>query len=157
MVATDIAAYRRTIGHFATGVTVVTTVGDVGPAGLTTNAVTSLSLEPMLSIVCLDRGSRTLAAVQDTRRLAVNVLTADQRELAVTFAGKASHAEKFRDVGYRTIDGAAVLDGALAWFTGAVTELLPGGDHEIAVVEVLSFAVEGGEPLLFYEGDYRAL
>jgi flavin reductase (DIM6/NTAB) family NADH-FMN oxidoreductase RutF len=157
MVPTDNAAYRRTIGHFATGVTVVTTVGPAGPAGLTTNAVTSLSLDPVLAIVCLDRGSRTLAAVRETRRLAVNVLTAEQHEVAVTFAGKASHAEKFRDVGYRTIDGAAVLHGALAWFTGEVRELLPGGDHEIAVVEVRSCAVEGGEPLLFYDGGYRAL
>ena len=141
------------MGQFATGVAVVTTAG---PAGLTTNAFTSLSLEPRLVLVCLDQGSRTLAAVRGEMRLAVNVLAAGQEDLAVKFAGKASHAEKFRDVEWRESAGVPVLAGAVAWVAGPVRELLPGGDHEIAIVAVEAFEAPGGEPLLFHAGEYRA-
>jgi 3-hydroxy-9,10-secoandrosta-1,3,5(10)-triene-9,17-dione monooxygenase reductase component len=140
------------MGHFATGVTVVTTRG---PAGLTTNAFTSLSLDPMLVLVCLDLGSRTLAAVRDQRRLGVNVLAADQREIAVKFAGKASHEEKFEDVEWREEAGVPVLDGAVAWVAGRVQQLVPGGDHAIAITSVEAFGAPGGDPLLFHSGAYR--
>jgi flavin reductase (DIM6/NTAB) family NADH-FMN oxidoreductase RutF len=149
--------YRAAIAHFPTGVAVVTSAGEAGPAGLTTNAVSSLSLEPLLMVVCLDRASRTLEVVRDSRRLAVNVLAADQHGLAHTFAGKASHAEKFRDVGWQEVDAVPVLDSVVAWFTGEVTELLPGGDHLIAVVAVASFDAAGGDPLVFHTSGYRAL
>jgi flavin reductase (DIM6/NTAB) family NADH-FMN oxidoreductase RutF len=153
----DVAAYRTAMGHFATGVTVVTSTGPQGPAGLTTNAFSSLSLEPVLVLVCLDRTARTLAAVESSRRLAVNVLARDQEELAVNFAGKASHAEKFRGVGHREVDGVPVLDGVVAWLTGEVRELLPGGDHVIAIVEVTGLDAPGGEPLVFYAGRYGSV
>ena len=140
------------MAQFATGVTVVTAPG---PAGLTTTAFASLSLDPMLVLVCLDRGSRTLAAVRRHGRLAVNVLAADQRETAVRFSGKASHEDKFRDVPWRDEAGVPVLDGAVAWVSGPVRELLPGGDHEIALVEAEALDAPGGEPLLFHAGEYR--
>jgi flavin reductase (DIM6/NTAB) family NADH-FMN oxidoreductase RutF len=155
--APDVAAYRTAMGHFATGVTVVTSAGPQGPAGLTTNAFSSLSLEPLLVVVCLDRTARTLAAVESSRKLAVNVLARDQEPLAVTFAGKASHAEKFRGVSHREVDGVPVLDGVVAWLAGEVRELLPGGDHVIAVVEVKSFDAPGGDPLVFHDGRYGSL
>jgi flavin reductase (DIM6/NTAB) family NADH-FMN oxidoreductase RutF len=141
------------MGQFATGVAVVTTRG---PAGLTTNAFTSLSLDPMLVLVCLDLESRTLAAVREHERLAVNVLAADQRDLAVKFAGKASHEEKFADVDWREEAGVPVLDGTVAWVVGPVTELIPGGDHVIAIATVEAFGAPGGDPLLFHAGAYRA-
>jgi 3-hydroxy-9,10-secoandrosta-1,3,5(10)-triene-9,17-dione monooxygenase reductase component len=141
------------MAQFATGVAVVTTRG---PAGLTTNAFSSLSLDPMLVLVCLDLGSRTLAAVRDHERLAVNVLGAGQRELAVRFSGKASHAEKFEDVRWREEAGVPVLEGAVAWVAGPVHELVPGGDHVIAIVAAEAFGAPGGEPLLFHGGAYRA-
>jgi flavin reductase (DIM6/NTAB) family NADH-FMN oxidoreductase RutF len=141
------------MGQFATGVAVVTTRG---PAGLTTNAFTSLSLDPPLVLVCLDLESRTLAHVREHQRLAVNVLAADQRELAVRFAGKSSHVEKFRDVAWREEAGVPVLDGALAWVAGPVRELVPGGDHVIAITAAEAFGAPGGEPLLFHAGAYRA-
>ena len=139
------------MGQFATGVAVVTTRG---PAGLTTNAFTSLSLDPMLVLVCLDLGSRTLAAVRESERLAVNVLAAGQRELAVRFAGKASHAEKFRDVPWREEAEVPVLEGTVAWVAGPVREIVPGGDHVIAIVAVEAGDAPGGRPLLFHEGAY---
>src|SRR3954453_18863766 len=84
----DPAAYRDVIGHFATGVAIVTCQGSGGPAGLTTNAVTSLSLDPLLLLVCFDNSSRTLPVVRDARRFAVNVLRAGQEDLAAAFASK---------------------------------------------------------------------
>jgi flavin reductase (DIM6/NTAB) family NADH-FMN oxidoreductase RutF len=140
------------MGQFATGVAVVTTRG---PAGLTTNAFTSLSLDPMLVLVCLDRESRTLAAVREHRRVAVNVLAKGQRELAVTFSGKAAHVTKFKDVGWREEAGVPVLDGVVAWVAGPVLELIPGGDHVIAIASVEAGDAPGGEPLLFHAGEYR--
>ena len=140
------------MGQFATGVAVVTTRG---PAGLTTNAFTSLSLDPMLVLVCLDQGSRTLAAVREQRRLAVNVLSSEQRDLAVTFSGKAAHVTKFKDVGWREEAGVPVLDGTVAWVAGPVLELVPGGDHVIAITAVETGEAPGGDPLLFHAGDYR--
>jgi 3-hydroxy-9,10-secoandrosta-1,3,5(10)-triene-9,17-dione monooxygenase reductase component len=140
------------MGQFATGVAVVTARG---PAGLTTNAFSSLSLEPMLVLVCLDLGSRTLAAVREHRRLAVNVLSASQRDLAVTFSGKAAHVTKFRDVGWREEAGVPVLDGTVAWVAGQVLELVPGGDHVIAITSVEAGGAPGGQPLVFHAGGYR--
>jgi 3-hydroxy-9,10-secoandrosta-1,3,5(10)-triene-9,17-dione monooxygenase reductase component len=140
------------MGQFATGVAVVTTRG---PAGLTTNAFSSLSLDPMLVLVCLDLGSRTLAAVREHERLAVNVLAGDQRELAVRFSGKASHVEKFQDVPWREEAGVPVLDGTVAWVAGPVQELIPGGDHVIAIAAAEAVGAPGGEPLVFHDGAYR--
>jgi flavin reductase (DIM6/NTAB) family NADH-FMN oxidoreductase RutF len=140
------------VGQFATGVAVVTTRG---PAGLTTNAFSSLSLDPMLVLVCLDLESRTLAAVREHRRLAVNVLSKAQRELAVTFSGKAAHVTKFRDVEWREESSVPVLAGTVAWVAGPVLELVPGGDHVIAITSVESGNAPGGEPLVFHEGEYR--
>ena len=140
------------MGQFATGVAVVTTRG---PAGLTTNAFTSLSLDPMLVLVCLDFGSRTLAAVREHERLAVNVLAAGQQDLAVKFAGKSSHEEKFQDVAWQEEAGVPVLGGTVAWVAGPVRELIPGGDHVIAITEAEAFAASGGDPLLFHAGGYR--
>lgn len=153
----DVTAYRVAAGHFATGVTVVTSSGKAGPVGATANAVCSLSLDPLLFIVCLDLGSRTLGAVRDTGRLAVNVLAADQRSRAIRFASKEPEAQKFVDVDWSEVDGMPVLDGVVAWFTGEVRELLPGGDHVIAVVALRRVASPGGQPLLYYRGVYHTL
>ncbi len=153
----DPATYRAAVGHFATGVAVVTTTGPHGPAGLTANAICSLSLDPLLLIVCLDRGSRTLAAVRESGRLAVNVLARDQEHLARHFAAKLREEEQFDGIAHGLHDGLPVLDGAVAWLGGEVRDLLPGGDHEIAVTAVSAAESHGGEPLLFYRSGYRSL
>ena len=93
--------FRWAIGHFATGVAVVTCSGPEGPAGLTTNAVCSLSLDPALLLVCFDNGSRTLPAIEAAGRFAVNVLRSDQEELAAVFASKRLAQEKFAEVTHR--------------------------------------------------------
>jgi 3-hydroxy-9,10-secoandrosta-1,3,5(10)-triene-9,17-dione monooxygenase reductase component len=155
----DAQAFRAAIGHFATGVCVVTCHGPHGPAGLTTNAVTSLSLDPLLLLVCFDNDSRTLPAVRDAGRFAVNVLREGQEDLAAVFASKRHAAEKFEAATHEIAHDVPVLDGALAWVACDLTELIPGGDHTIGIGAVTHAhaAADGGAPLVFYRGAYRGL
>ena len=140
-----------------TAVTIVTASFDGAPAGATANAVTSLSLDPPLMLACLDRGSRTLDAVRSQRSFGVNVLSAQQEPLARAFASKAPHTEKFREVSWSERDGVPILDGAIAWVACSLRDLHPGGDHEIAVGDVVAVGGEGGDPLVFFGGAYRPL
>jgi 3-hydroxy-9,10-secoandrosta-1,3,5(10)-triene-9,17-dione monooxygenase reductase component len=153
----DEQRFRETMGHFATGVCVVTAMGRDGPAGLTTNAVASLSLEPQLLLVCFDNESRTLPVVRDARRFAVNVLRAGQEELAVTFASKAMPEEKFAAVTHTVDHGVPVLDGALAWLACDLLSLHLGGDHTIGIGAVTQMDHGEGEPLVYYRGAYHDL
>jgi flavin reductase (DIM6/NTAB) family NADH-FMN oxidoreductase RutF len=151
----DARRFRETMGRLATGVCVVTACGSDGPAGLTTNAVTSLSLHPPLLLVCFDNASRTLPVVREAGRFAVNVLRADQEDLAETFASKAMGAEKFASVTHTVAHGVPVLDDALAWLACEVQALHPGGDHTIGVGAVEEMGAGAGEPLVFFGGGYR--
>jgi flavin reductase (DIM6/NTAB) family NADH-FMN oxidoreductase RutF len=153
----DATEYRDVIGHFATGVAIVTCQGEDGPAGLTTNAVTSLSLDPLLLVVCFDNGSRTLPAVSSAKRFAVNVLRAGQEDLAAVFASKRVGREKFESVTHTVAHGVPVLDNALAWVACELVELLPGGDHTIGIGSVIAGAATEGEPLVFHRGRYVRL
>jgi len=155
--ASDTRRYRDAIGNFATGVTVVTAISENGPTGMTANAITSLSLDPLLMIVCFDKTSRTLAAARRTGVVAVNVLAAGQEAFAAAFASKASEAEKFAGVGWSEHGGTPVIDGVVAWFAGRLEELLPGGDHLIGVVRVARFDAPGGDPLIYHRGTYARL
>lgn len=140
-----------------TAVTIVTASFGGSPAGATANAVTSLSLDPPLMLACLDRGSRTLDVVRSQRSFGVNVLGAGQEALARGFASKAPHTEKFREVSWSERKGVPILDGAIAWVACSLRDLHPGGDHEIAVGDVLAVGGEGGDPLVFFGGAYRPL
>jgi len=153
----DATEYRDVIGHFATGVAIVTCQGEDGPAGLTTNAVTSLSLDPLLLLVAFDNSSRTLPAVRSARRFAVNVLRAGQEDLAAVFASKRVAREKFESVTHTVAHGVPVLDDALAWVACELVELLPGGDHTIGIGSVVGGAASAGEPLVFVRGRYADL
>src|SRR4051795_13160353 len=141
----DARVFRDTIGQFATGVCVVTALGPHGPAGLTTNAVTSLSLDPPLLLVCFDNASRTLPVVREAGRFAVNVLRVGQEELAATFASKdLLPAEKFEAVTHTVDHGVPVLDDALAWLVCDLQALHPGGDHTIGIGAVTAMGHEHG-------------
>jgi flavin reductase (DIM6/NTAB) family NADH-FMN oxidoreductase RutF len=149
--------FRSVMGHFATGVTVVTASSPHGPVGMTANAVCSLSLDPLLLLVCFDREARTLAVVRETRRFGVNVLGAGQEHLARLFASKAPEHEKFAEVAHRVDQGIPVIDGAIAWVGCRLDRLVPGGDHTIGIGTVHAAEAGGGDdPLLFYKGTYRA-
>ena len=119
-----------------TGVTVVTASGAEGPAGATANAVCSLSIEPMLMLACLDRGSRTLLAVQAANRFGISVLHAGQEPIARSFATKAPVAEKWADVAWSKREGVPAIDGALVWFACELRDVIAGGDHVIVTGEV---------------------
>jgi flavin reductase (DIM6/NTAB) family NADH-FMN oxidoreductase RutF len=148
--------FRDTMGRFATGVCVVTALSPHGPAGLTTNAVASLSLEPPLLLVCFDNTSRTLPIVREAGRFAVNVLRAGQEDLAATFASKdLLPAEKFAAVTHTVDHGVPVLDGALAWLACDLQAMHPGGDHTIGIGAVTQQDAEDGDPLLFFRGEYQ--
>jgi 3-hydroxy-9,10-secoandrosta-1,3,5(10)-triene-9,17-dione monooxygenase reductase component len=150
------AHFRAVMGHFATGVTVVTASGPDGPVGMTANAVCSLSLDPLLLLVCFDNDARTLRVVRDTERFGVNVLAAGQQPLARLFASKAAEAAKFAGVGHTVHDGIPVIEGVLAWVGCTLERLVPGGDHTIGIgaVTAAEFAGEA-EPLIWYRGVYR--
>src|SRR5439155_8926688 len=90
--------FRAVMGHFATGVAVITASAEAGPVGMTANAVCSLSLDPLLLLVCFDRTARTLAVVRETERFGVNVLAEGQQDLARLFASKAPEQAKFAEV-----------------------------------------------------------
>ncbi|MCW2991026.1 MAG: flavin reductase family protein [Solirubrobacterales bacterium] len=154
----DAREFRDTLGSFPTGVAVVTASSEAGPAGLTTNAFSSLSLDPPLVLVCFDRGSRTLGVVRDSGRFAVNVLRAGDEDLATLFAGKMPHPEKFAAVTHTVDHGVPVLDGALAWLVCELEALHPAGDHEIGVGAVTALGHDpAGEPLVFHAGRFRGL
>ena len=150
--------FRDTMGAFPTGVAVVSASGPDGPAGLTTNAVTSLSLDPLLLLVCFDNASRTLTVVRQTRRFAVSVLSTGQEEIAAVFASKRVAAEKFAAVSHLEQDGLPVIDGCAAWVACELVELMPGGDHTIGVGAVTGMGGEAtAEPLVFWRGGYARL
>ncbi len=156
MKAVEPARFRDVMGHFATGVTVVTASGPEGPVGMTANAVCSLSLDPLLALVCFDNGARTLKVVRETRRFGVNVLAKGQEDLARLFASKAPEAEKFAGVHHAVHDGIPVIEGTLAWVGCTLEQLVPGGDHTIGIgaVTAAERATEA-PPLIWYRGEYR--
>jgi 3-hydroxy-9,10-secoandrosta-1,3,5(10)-triene-9,17-dione monooxygenase reductase component len=160
--AVDPARYREVIGSFATGVAIVTAHGDDGPAGLTTNAVTSLSLDPLLLLVAFDNASRTLPVVRQAGRFAVNVLRAGQEDLARIFASKRVAEEKFDAVTHTVAHGVPVLDGALAWIACDLESLTPAGDHTIGIGRVTQLSADDAaagshDPLLFFRGGFGRL
>jgi flavin reductase (DIM6/NTAB) family NADH-FMN oxidoreductase RutF len=150
--------YREVISHFATGVAVVTAQGPDGPGGLTANSLCSLSLDPLLLLVCFDNTARTLPIVRAAGRFAVNILTHEQHALSGVFASKLPESEKFAGIPCSTRHGVPVLDEALAWLVCELRELHAGGDHTIAVGGVVhSHRAESGQPLVWYRGRYGSL
>jgi flavin reductase (DIM6/NTAB) family NADH-FMN oxidoreductase RutF len=149
--------FRSALGAYATGVTVVTAIGENGPSGATANAVTSLSLDPPMMLACLDRGSRTLTSVRAQGRFGVNALAAGQGVLAERFSGKEPEAAKWEGVPWTESEGLPRLEGALMWVACELRDLIDGGDHLILTGNVLEADSREGQPLLFHRGGYRDL
>jgi flavin reductase (DIM6/NTAB) family NADH-FMN oxidoreductase RutF len=151
----DPELFREVFGRFATGVAVITSAGPSGPGGMTANAVCSLSLQPLLALVCFENEARTLPIVRESGRFAINMLAAGQQELAGLFASKLPEAEKLDGVPHRLEHGLPIIEGTLAWLACRLRELIAGGDHTIAIGEVVSMGLGEGEPLLWFEGAYH--
>lgn len=154
------ADLRGAMGRFATGVTVITGRDtDGAPVGTTVSAVTSLSLEPPLVLVCLDRKSQTLAAVREHGAFAVNVLGAHHQEVSNAFARSANHAAWDDLTHSEGVTGSPLLDDAHIALDCRLDRLSDGGDHEILIGRVvgLHHPEDDGEPLLYYGGKYHGL
>jgi len=153
---TDASRYRQVLGHFCTGVTVITTMDEQRPAGFACQAFAALSLEPPLVLFCPSRSSVTWPVIARAGHFCANVLADGQQELARRFG--TSGGDKFAGVRWSpSPSGAPVLDGALTWVECAVEAVHEAGDHYLVTgrVTVLG-ACRPGRPLLFYRGRYAA-
>jgi flavin reductase (DIM6/NTAB) family NADH-FMN oxidoreductase RutF len=148
---------RRVMGHFATGVTVITTFSKEGKLhGLTANAVSSLSLEPPLLIICVDKKAESYASFEESGAFTVNILADDQEDISRRFA--VSGGEKFEGVAYRRgANGAPILSGALAHLECKLYASYEGGDHTIYLGLIDEAETREVKPLLFFRGGYREL
>jgi 3-hydroxy-9,10-secoandrosta-1,3,5(10)-triene-9,17-dione monooxygenase reductase component len=155
--ALDKSEFRRVLGHFATGVTVITTHDPDGkPFGLTANAVTSLSLVPPLLLICVDKSADCYACFEESKVFTVNVLAEEQEALSRRFATKG--VDKFEGVGYRRgRNGCAILEDAVAYMECSLTRAIDGGDHTIYLGQVDTADASEVPPLLFFRGGYRKL
>ena len=153
----DPATFRAAMANLPTGVTVVSAGGAEGPAGATANAVCSLSIEPMLMLACLDRGSRTLLAVQAADRFGISVLHSGQESIARAFATKAPVAEKWNGIAWSERAGLPAIDDALVWIACDLRDVVAAGDHVIVTGEVVDLALGEGDPLVFHGGEYQPL
>ncbi|HEY4825507.1 MAG TPA: flavin reductase family protein [Solirubrobacteraceae bacterium] len=151
----DPELFREVFGRFATGVAVVTSASSTASGGMTANAVCSLSLEPLLALVCFENNARTLPIVKESERFGVNVLAAHQEEVARVFASKIPESEKLDGMPHAIRAGVPIVDGALSWVACELRELIAGGDHTIAIGEVVAMGLGDGDPLLWYAGQYH--
>lgn len=152
--------FRDVMGHFATGVTVVTATHDGSTRGMTANAVTSVSLDPPLVLVAVSRVSSMFGVLGGADAFAVNILSAEQEGISTAFAHDGDFARLSDAVGYHSHrTGAPVLDGVIAYADCRVYARYDGGDHELVLGEVVEVGIPHPEaaPLLFYQGAYRAM
>lgn len=149
----DASAFRSLLGRFASGVTIVTARSENGDQqGMTVSAFCSLSLQPSLILMCIDKTATMYDLLTTCRDFTVNILAAHQEELARRFA--TTEADKFAGIGYTTVNGSIALDDVIAHAVCQRVNSIDAGDHSIVVGEVLSESVGDGEPLLYFRGGY---
>jgi len=146
--------FRQVLGHFCTGVTVVTTVDEAGPAGFACQSFAALSLDPPLVLFCPSQSSATWPRIARAGHFCANVLAAGQEKLARVFGTRG--ADKFEGVSWSPApSGAPILAGALTWVGCTVEAVHEAGDHHVVLGRVTDLGACGGErPLLFYRGRY---
>jgi len=151
--------FRRAMGAFATGVTIITVDLDGEVHGMTANALASVSLAPFLLLVCVDHSASTHAHLHAKRRFGVNILAENQRVISEYYARpERSHEQAEREAGVRfdrTAHGTPVLQGALAYLECRLKSAQDAGDHTIFIAEVEDVVVREGDPLLFFRGEYH--
>lgn len=149
----DIGQFRAVLGHFASGVVLVTGMHEGKPAGLTCQSFFSLSLDPPLIAVAPSKTSTSWPRVSSSGSICVNVLAADQEGLARTFSQ--TGADKFAGVGWEpAANGAPRLQGALAWLDCTIEDVHEAGDHWLVTARVIEMDYSDGRPLLFYRGGF---
>ena len=155
------ADFRRALGSFATGVTVITVDYEGQVHGMTANAFASVSLDPLLVLVCVDHEARTHAHLQARKRFGVNVLSQGQRRISEYYARPTqTHEDAEKEAGARfdrTAYGTPVLHGALTYLECRLHTAQDAGDHTIFIAAVEDVVVREGEPLLYFRGTYRKI
>jgi flavin reductase (DIM6/NTAB) family NADH-FMN oxidoreductase RutF len=153
--------FRKAMGCFATGVTIITVDLDGEVHGMTANAFASVSLDPMLVLVCVDHATRTHAHLHAKKRFGINVLGEDQRAISEYYARpERTHENAEAEAGAqfdRTRHGTPMLHGTLAYLECRLHSAELAGDHTIFIAEVEDVVVREGEPLLFFRGKYRGV
>jgi 3-hydroxy-9,10-secoandrosta-1,3,5(10)-triene-9,17-dione monooxygenase reductase component len=146
--------FRQVLGHFCTGVTVITTMDAEGPAGFACQAFAAVSLDPPLVLFCPNRSSATWQRIARSGHFCANVLAESQRELARVFGTPG--ADKFAGLSWSPSgSGAPILDGVLTWVGCTVAAVHDAGDHNVVIGRVAELGpARSGEPLLFYRGRY---
>jgi flavin reductase (DIM6/NTAB) family NADH-FMN oxidoreductase RutF len=149
----DASRFREVLGHFASGVTVVTAAGD-DPVGFTCQAFAALSLEPPMVLLAPSKTSTSWPRIAEAGAFCVNILASDQEDLARSFS--VSGGDKFIGVGWERAPatGAPLLDGIVAWVECRLGQIHDAGDHELVTGHVVSLGVGEGLPLLFYRGGF---
>lgn len=156
----DASRFRQVIGHFATGVTVITTAQDGWLHGMTANSITSLSLEPLLLLICVDKKAHAHDQLAKAGKFGVNILAEEQEDISRLFAATAEpELNSLRGAEYHFgPHGAPLLERSLAHLECAIVDSFAGGDHTIFTAAVLDGdLVEEARPLIFYRGGYRRL
>lgn len=155
------AEFRKALSSFATGITVITLDSDGEVHGMTANAFASVSLDPMLVLVCVDQKARTHAHLHAKKRFGVNVLAEDQRKISEYYARPArTHERAAEEAGARferTRHGTPVLVGGLAYLECRLHTAEDAGDHTVFIAEVEEVVVREGKPLLFFGSQYRKI
>jgi flavin reductase (DIM6/NTAB) family NADH-FMN oxidoreductase RutF len=150
--------FRAVMGNFATGVTIVTTTHDGEVRGMTANSVTSVSLEPLSVLVCVNREALTYKVLEAGQVFCVNILSNEQEALSRACARPDTPEARLDGVPYHLGEtGSPILDGALAYLDCRVSASFEFGTHTIYVGEPVDLGSVGAEPLLFYRGKYAAL
>ncbi|MGC1677020.1 MAG: flavin reductase family protein [Candidatus Binataceae bacterium] len=148
---------RRVMGHFATGVTVITSLRSSGEMhGLTANAFSSVSLVPPLLLICVDKKAESYPCFEESKVFTVNILSAEQEALSRKFA--VSGGNKFEGVSYRIgANGVPILDGSIAYLECRLSGSMDAGDHTVYLGEIEQAETHEAKPLLFFRGGYREL
>ena len=153
--------FRKAVGSFATGVTVITVDYEGQVQGITANAFASVSLDPPLVLVCVDHRARTHSHLHAKKRFGINVLAENQQTISEYYARAAQdHGHAEREAGARfdrTEHGTPVLNGALAYLECRLHTAHDAGDHTIFIAEVEEVLVCEGDPLLYHRGEYRKI
>jgi len=156
----DSRLFRDVMGRFATGITVVTVQESGIPHGMTVNSFTSVSLNPLLVLICLDKVAKTTEMLHRTGLFTVNILSAEQIDIARRFAESGNEIDRFTGIDYYRSDaGTPVLQNTLANLTCSVKDAIDGGDHTIYIGEVLDleYNEDNKKPLVFYLGNYTSI
>ncbi|WP_214324431.1 flavin reductase family protein [Nonomuraea sediminis] len=148
-------AFRDLFGRLPTGVCVITTAGPAGTSGMTASSVCSVSLNPLLLLVCIANDSGTLRAIRGNQHFAVNLLHAGQAEVSRAFATR--HRGRLAAVDHELVDRSPVLRQAMGWLTCRLYDAIPCGDHTIVVGEVLSLDDRQADPLVWHRGGYHRM